>query len=54
MPRSNKLPDAVTAEYIEAYRLGVLIRTPLENIAFFQRQRDWRRGVRYLQIPVMQ
>lgn len=36
MPRSNKLPDAVTTEYIEAYRLGVLIRTPLENIAFFQ------------------
>lgn len=36
MPRSNKQPDAVTTEYIEAYRLGVLIRTPLENIAFFQ------------------
>lgn len=36
MPRSNKLPDAVTAEYIEAYRLGVLVRTPIENIAFFQ------------------
>ena len=30
-----KQPDTVTTEYIEAYRLGVLIRTPIENIAFF-------------------
>lgn len=36
MPRQNKSPDVVTPEYIEAYRRGVLIRTPLENIAFFQ------------------
>lgn len=36
MPRSNKQPDSVTTEYIEAYRLGVLVRTPLEDIAFFQ------------------
>lgn len=36
MPRSNKQPDVVTAEYIEAYRLGVLVRTPIENIVFFQ------------------
>lgn len=36
MPRSNKQPDVVTAKYIEAYRLGVLVRTPLENIALFQ------------------
>lgn len=32
----RKTPDSVTAEYIEAYRLGVLVRTPIENIAFFQ------------------
>lgn len=32
----NKSPDTVTAEYIEAYRLGVLIRTPIQNIAFFK------------------
>lgn len=32
----RKTPDVVTAEYIEAYRLGVLVRTPIENIAFFQ------------------
>jgi DNA-binding LytR/AlgR family response regulator len=31
-----KHPDAVTPEYIEAYRLGVFIRTPIDNIAFFQ------------------
>lgn len=35
MPNA-KHPDAVTAEYIEAYRMGVFIRTPIENIAFFQ------------------
>jgi len=29
-------PDAVTTEHVEAYRLGVFIRTPIENIAFFQ------------------
>ena len=29
-------PDTVTTEYIEAYRLGVLIRTPIENVAFFR------------------
>lgn len=29
-------PDAVTPDYIEAHRLGVFIRTPIENIAFFQ------------------
>ena len=29
-------PDAVTPDYIEAYRLGVFVRTPIENIAFFQ------------------
>lgn len=32
----RKIPDSVTAEYVEAYRLGVLVRTPLENISFFQ------------------
>lgn len=36
MPRPNKHLDAVTTEYIEAYRMGVFIRTPIENIAFFQ------------------
>jgi DNA-binding LytR/AlgR family response regulator len=32
----TRQPDAVTPEYIEARRLGVLVRTPIENIAFFQ------------------
>lgn len=36
MPRPNRQPDLVTTEYIEAYRLGVLVRTPIENIAFFK------------------
>lgn len=35
MPNA-KHPDAVTTEYIEAYRMGVFIRTPLEKVAFFQ------------------
>lgn len=35
MPLKIKAPDVVTTEYIEAHRLGVLVRTPLENIAFF-------------------
>lgn len=36
MPLQLKQPDAVTREYIEAHRLGVLIRTPIENVAFFK------------------
>lgn len=31
-----KQPDLVTPKYIEAYRLGVFIRTPIENVAFFR------------------
>lgn len=33
---NKKHPDAVTTEYVEAYRMGVFIRTPLEKVAFFQ------------------
>lgn len=36
MPLKIKAPDVVNTEYIEAHRLGVLIRTPIENVAFFQ------------------
>lgn len=36
MPLQLKQPDAVTREHIDAYRLGVLIRTPIENVAFFK------------------
>lgn len=32
----SRHPDAVTTEYVEAYRMGVFIRTPLEKVAFFQ------------------
>lgn len=32
----TRQPDAVTPEYIEARRLGVLVRTPIENVAFFK------------------
>lgn len=35
MPNA-KHPDAVTTEYVEAYRMGVFIRTPIEKVAFFQ------------------
>lgn len=32
----SRRADEVTADYITAHRMGVMIRTPLENIAFFQ------------------
>lgn len=33
---SRPMHELVTQEYVAAYRLGVLIRTPLENITHFQ------------------
>jgi uncharacterized protein YifN (PemK superfamily) len=36
MPKQKGCRDNVTTEYIEASRLGVFVRTPIENIAFFQ------------------
>jgi len=36
MARYVRPPDTVTSDYIEAHRLGVCIRTPIENVAFFK------------------
>lgn len=33
MPKQS---DAVTTDYIDAQRMGITIRTPIENIAFFK------------------
>lgn len=58
MPIKVKAPDAVTTEYIEAQRLGVLVRTPLNHIAFFKAEHKAvvahtkNNGAFVLQIPM--
>lgn len=32
----SRRSDVVTKDYLEAHRMGALIRTPIENIAFFK------------------
>lgn len=36
MSRATGTQDRVTREFVDAKRLGVLIRTPLENVSHFQ------------------